>query len=132
MDLSMWTNFLENAAGIEAIYSGTPPRLESVRIHELVLGVESSALKLRIDLSAYPAEPPKKWAAHGYNTVQIELCFSGLRDVELSGFCHEIVGDVVLSRGETVNVEVNSESMRIRAAADMMFTSNISAYTDGC
>ncbi|MEV6674022.1 Imm50 family immunity protein [Streptomyces sp. NPDC051162] len=132
MGLPMWTEFLDNATGIEAVYSGTPPRLESVRIHEVVLAVESSALKFRIDLPEYPVKPPKKWAAHGYNTVQVELYFSGVRDVELSGFCHEIVGDVVLSGGEVINVEVNSESMRIRATADMVFVSNISAYTDAC
>ncbi|MEU1147094.1 Imm50 family immunity protein [Streptomyces sp. NPDC005863] len=40
-------------------------------------------LGLRLDLPEYPAVAPKKWQVHGYDTVQVELVFSGLRDVRV-------------------------------------------------
>ncbi|WP_153545116.1 Imm50 family immunity protein [Streptomyces sp. RB17] len=39
--------------------------------------VDGPTLKLRLDLTRYPDQPPHKWVAQGFNTVQIELCLSG-------------------------------------------------------
>ncbi|MBP2403122.1 hypothetical protein SNS2_1737 [Streptomyces netropsis] len=126
----MWTEFLENSAGIEGVYAGTPPVLEAVHIHEIGLNRDGPVLKLRFDLPEYPAKAPKKWESQGYNTVQVELCLGGVRDIALDGFSSDPIADIVLSGGEVIDVEVVSSDTRIRASADTVFISSISAYLD--
>ncbi|RLV08677.1 hypothetical protein CTZ27_07840 [Streptomyces griseocarneus] len=128
----MWTEFLVDPRGIEGVYSGRPPALESVCLHEVELDREGPALRLRFDLADFPADPPKKWAALGHDTVQIELSLGGLRDVALEGFDSNPVADIFLRRGDLIEMEVASTATRIRASGESLFVSKISAYSDEC
>ncbi|MFJ9818291.1 Imm50 family immunity protein [Streptomyces sp. NPDC101151] len=82
--LMLWTSVVINPEGITRIYQGAPPNLSGVRLREVVLGVEGPEMRVRLDLPAYPAQPPRKWAAQGFNTVQIEFAFGGLRSITLA------------------------------------------------
>lgn len=87
-------------------------------------------LKLRLDLPEYPADAPKKWVSQGFNTVQLEIGLGGVRDVTLEGFSSDAVADIALRGGETVEMEVVSSDIHLRATADALFILNISAYLD--
>ncbi|MGW1803452.1 Imm50 family immunity protein [Streptomyces sp. NPDC002078] len=125
-----WTSFLHNPEGITSIYQGAPPDLTGVHLHEAALHVDGPTLKLRLDLTRYPDQPPRKWVAQGFNTVQIELCLSGLKTVALEGFGTQISANVSLGKegGEGVFVEVISPETRIRAVANTVFISKLTAY----
>ncbi|MFI7011634.1 Imm50 family immunity protein [Streptomyces sp. NPDC050145] len=126
-----WTSLLHNPEGITAVYQGTPPDLRSVRLHEAALMTEGPTLKLRLDLPAYPARPPRKWADQKFNTVQVEISFSGLHSISLTGFATDITADVSLTEGEAgITVNVASPVFRLQANSTTALISRVTAYAD--
>lgn len=125
-----WTSLVENPEGIASVFSGAVPPLSDVRIHSVALDRDGPQLRVRFDLREYPERAPKKWAAQRFNTVQVELVFGGLSDVELSGFSVAPVGDIVLTSGEKVHLEIASTDVRVRASAQSVYISKLSAYMD--
>ncbi|NUP22757.1 MAG: hypothetical protein HOZ81_43205 [Streptomyces sp.] len=121
---------MENPEKVEAVYGGTPPELTDVRIHEVVLHRDGPALRVRLDLSVYPEQPPRKWAVQGFNTVQIEITFSGLRAVSLEGFSTDVTADIALREEGGVRVDISSGETRVEAVAGTAFISNMTAYVD--
>ncbi|WP_188114265.1 Imm50 family immunity protein [Streptomyces apricus] len=116
---------------IDSIYRGSPPRLEGVNIHEVVLSREGPSLRVRFDLQEYPAQAPRKWQLQGFNTVQVQLHFGGLRSVEIDGFSVQPVGDIDISKDGMVEVVISSRETRIRAVADNVYVEKMNAYMDG-
>ncbi|MFB8138248.1 Imm50 family immunity protein [Streptomyces parvus] len=125
-----WIALLNNPEGINATYLQDPPDLRGVRIHEVSLQAEGPTLKLRFDLPAYPDHPPRKWLAQKYNTVQVELSFSGLKSISLSGFGTDIFADVSLTGEGGVNVKATSPGFHLQANAMTVFVSRLSAYAN--
>ncbi|MGW8981485.1 Imm50 family immunity protein [Streptomyces parvus] len=125
-----WTELLNNPEAINATYHRDPPDLRGVRMHEVSLQVEVPTLKLRFDLPAYPDRPPRKWLTQKYDTVQVELSFSGLKSISLSGFGSEISADVFLAGEGGVNVRATSPGFRLQADATTAFVSKLSAYAN--
>ncbi|MCS0601264.1 immunity 50 family protein [Streptomyces sp. LP11] len=125
-----WNSLLHNPEGITAVYGGDPPDLSGVRLRELTLHEDGPTLTVRLDLPAYPNQPPRKWAAQGFNTVQIELSLSGLRSIELEGFASEVTADVFLSEGDGIAVDITSPHTRVQAVADTVYMAKLTAYTD--
>ncbi|MGV9319727.1 Imm50 family immunity protein [Streptomyces sp. NPDC003660] len=126
-----WTSLIHNPQGITAVYGGDPPPLSSVRIREVSLREDGPTVVLRFDLPVFPNEAPKKWVTQGFNTVQLEISFSGIRSLVIEGLGTEVVADVALSEGDGVTLVVASSAMRVEAVAQTAFLSNISAYSDG-
>ncbi|MFF4716764.1 Imm50 family immunity protein [Streptomyces eurythermus] len=125
-----WTSALNNPHGIDAIYHGSPPELNGVHVHEVALHQDGPTLKLRFDLPIYPSQPPGKWAAQGFNTVQVEISLSGVRDITLDGFGTNIVADVSLTKKNDITVVVTSPETRLKATSDFAFISQLSAYAN--
>ncbi|TVZ95334.1 Imm50 family immunity protein [Streptomyces sp. BK340] len=96
-----------------------------------MLGREGSETGVRPDLPDYPAQPPRKWAAQGFNTVQIELVFGGLRSITLDGFDSDVTADISLAAGDGISVDIVAPGTRIRAVSDSVFAAGLSAYVDG-
>lgn len=70
-------------------------------------------------------------AAQGFNTVQVEISFSGLEEVTLTGFGTTVTADILLSADNGVTLEVTSPATRIRAVATTAFISKLTAYLNG-
>ncbi|MEW2318754.1 Imm50 family immunity protein [Streptomyces bauhiniae] len=78
---------------------------------------------------AVPAEPPRKWAAQGFNTVWIELAFSGLSALTLHGFGTEITADIALTAaGDGVAVRVDAPGTTVEALAQTVYLAALRAY----
>ncbi|MGW3112240.1 Imm50 family immunity protein [Streptomyces sp. SID4982] len=125
-----WTSVIFNPQGVTSVYGGEVPPLSGVRVREIRLLEDGPALVLRFDLSTFPDRAPEKWVAQGFNTVQLEIMFSGLRSLSVEGFGVEVVADVVLSGGDGVSVVVTSPVTQVRAVAQTAFLSRVSAYQD--
>ncbi|WP_413757465.1 Imm50 family immunity protein [Streptomyces sp. MMBL 11-3] len=123
-----WTALLVNPQGIDSIYQGSPPRLDGVHVHEVGLSREGPSLRVRFDLPEYPASAPPKWQLQGFNTVQVELCFGGLRSVEIDGFSVRPVGDISLSDDGGIRVFISSDEVSVRAVADTAYVEKVTAY----
>lgn len=127
-----WTALILNPQGLKAVYGERLPPLTAVRLRQLTLHEDGPALTLRLDLSTFPADPPLKWAAKGFNTVQITLSFSGLRTLTLHGFGTEITADLVLeAAGTGVTVHLAAPGITVAATAEIAYLAALSAYTDG-
>ncbi|MEV6114375.1 Imm50 family immunity protein [Streptomyces sp. NPDC052109] len=125
-----WASLLHNPVGITSIYQGNPPDLIDVHLHEVVLHEDGPTLKLRLDLPRYPDQPPRKWAAQGFNTLQVEISFSGVREVTLEGFGTAISAEISLTGEEGISLNVMSAATRIWATADTAFISKLTAYAN--
>ncbi|MYV42790.1 hypothetical protein GT030_28995 [Streptomyces sp. SID1328] len=123
-----WPTHLVNPQGLKAIYGAKPPPLTAVRLRQLTLHEDGPALTLRLDLP-YPADPPWKWAAQGFNTVQTELAFTGLSALTLHGFGTEITADVTLTAaGDGVAVHVTAPGTTVEAVARTVYLAALRAY----
>jgi Immunity protein 50 len=69
--MAHWTDLLEDAAPIRAIFGDAPPSLHGVDLHEVVVSWDGPSVSLRLDTAEFPASPPPKWAK--LNTVQLTL-----------------------------------------------------------
>ncbi|MFE1953759.1 Imm50 family immunity protein [Streptomyces sp. NPDC059524] len=125
-----WVSLLHNPEGITAVYQGAPPALRGVRLHEVTLLREGPTLRLRLDLPAYPARPPSKWAAQCFDTVQVEISFSGLSSVSLTGFGKDITADISLTRADGITVSATAPGFRLQASAASALLSTLTAYAD--
>ncbi|TQC41911.1 hypothetical protein EEB14_51975 [Rhodococcus sp. WS4] len=81
-----WVDFLHDSQAIRSIYGADLPSLSDIDLHEVRLERRGASVFLRFDLDEYPASPPKKWIAQRANTVQLELQFSDVGDLTLSGW----------------------------------------------
>jgi len=125
-----WTSLLHNPEGISAVYHGNPPDLSAVRVKEVVLHEDGPTLKVRLDLPEYPAQPPRKWLMQGFNTVQIEIAFSGLRSVSVHGFGTEVTADFSLSGHDGISVRITSPETTVEAVATTAYISKLTAYAN--
>ena len=123
-----WTSLVENPEGITSVYQGSPPELLDVHVHEVCLHRDGPALRVRLDLPSYPEIPPKKWAAQGFNTVQIEITFSGLREVELNGFSTDMMATISIEEDMGVQIHLSAPGSEVRAVANTATISKVAAY----
>ncbi|MFF8400757.1 Imm50 family immunity protein [Streptomyces sp. NPDC015684] len=126
-----WVSLLHNPEGIASVYEGSPPDLLGVRLHEVVLHRDRPTLRLRLDLPRFPDRPPHKWAAQEFDTLQVEISLSGVREVEVAGFGTAVTADVRLGADNGVILDVTSPETRVRAVAAAVFVSKLSAYRNG-
>ncbi|MFY1583559.1 Imm50 family immunity protein [Micromonospora sp. WMMD734] len=126
-----WIDLVTNPQGLREVFNQNPPLLNGVSLHELVVDREGPTLQLKLDLPAYPANPPAKWIRCGFNTVQIRLLFGGVSDLRLVGISTEVVADVDIKAGDGVVLELRSPSMFVSASAASVTVSKLEAYVDG-
>ncbi|MGC4758564.1 Imm50 family immunity protein [Micromonospora trifolii] len=126
-----WIDLVTNPKGIQEIFPEGPPSLSGISLHELVVEREGPTVRLRLDLPAYPANPPAKWLRAGFNTVQVELLFGGVSELRLVGISTEVIADMEIRPANGVSLEVRSASMVVSAVAASVTVSVVGAYLDG-
>jgi hypothetical protein len=124
-----WLSTLADAKAVEHIFGEEIPDLKGVCLHQITFHRDGPQVIVQLDLPAYPPDPPAKWKAQNFNTVQLEIIFVGARNIELNGFGTEIMADVDMNAhaGE-VQVSISSPEMRLCLAADAAVLARISAY----
>ncbi|MFD0671647.1 Imm50 family immunity protein [Cohnella sp. GCM10027633] len=119
----MWADALDEHQQIflKSLFN-TVPQLLSVSILEIKIEYGDS-VSIRFDLPEYADKPPQKWTNQGYNTVQIQLDFSGV-----------YICDIQLSRNSNSdkhlnNIEIikNEEEKMINIILDGSFKGKIKA-----
>ncbi|MFI9119353.1 Imm50 family immunity protein [Streptomyces bikiniensis] len=74
---------LVNADDLINLYGSTSP-LEEIRLRSINLNWRGPAITLRVDVSSFPAEPPRDWESAELDTVQCHLKFLAVEDFSLS------------------------------------------------
>lgn len=127
--MTTWLDALDDPQGIRAIYGDDVPSLTAVPIHEVCLHRDGPRVVLRFDLPRYPTDPPQKWTAQGFNTVQVQLMLVDILELSLDGWSNESVVDLSLERDDKgVTVATLAGSARCHVRARAAFVTSISAY----
>lgn len=126
-----WTNVLNDPTPILAIFGGSAPSLQATDLHEIVLHRDGPCAMLRFDLSSFPAVPPAKWKASGYNRVQVRLQAIGVLSLTINGVQANCRMDLEVSRSESaISVRGNNGTVSINITSEELRVESISAYLD--
>ena len=126
-----WTQLLLDAMPISAVLKQTPS-LEHVRLHEIVLQQDGPDVLLRLDLREYPANPPQKWVAGQFNTVQLTLRLGEVTDVRLSGWSRDNIVDVEIVRITSgILVKAKQSTLSFECMCKFLSVDKISGYCKG-
>lgn len=127
--MKTWISLLTNPEKISAIFLDDLPQLLNVDLHEISLNRESSAVNLRFDLVEYPKLPPKKWKDVGYNRVQIIMSFSGVYELDLSGWSANCRLDLSLSgQNGSIKLLTSGSKVKLELASEFVSIASITAY----
>lgn len=114
---------LRNGEVLTSFYDAGLPPLEFVRLRSVHLNWRGPSVTLRLDLPAPSLPLPDDWVAAGVNTVQGQLQFLAVADVELDAW----EPPVAMRLGAT-SLEGGQHRIRVTAAAEgnsfLRFTSS--------
>ncbi|MGD9622469.1 MAG: Imm50 family immunity protein [Mycolicibacterium sp.] len=123
-----WIEAVHGLEGVDAVFSGAIPPLTRVELHSVTFG-HGGDVRLVFDLASYPSRPPEKWAKQGFNTVQLTLVCTQVRDVRVTGWARQVIADIVIGRvDEAVEVRVLSPATSLTLSADIVSVVSVAAY----
>ena len=129
--VAMWYEVCLNPAAMTHLYE-VPPPLDRVEVHEVILHRDGPRLTLRIELPAFPDNPPPRWP-EGANAAQVTLDLWGVSGFEQKGWGLTNRGALALGRNgdSEITFSFESESAYIRGKCEMARISRVSAYVKG-
>ena len=123
-----WIEAVHRPEGVLAVFGGAAPPLTRVELHSVTLG-HSGDVRMVFDLHDYPSDPPAKWADQGFNTVQLTLACTHVRDIRLTGWASEITADIAVERVDgLVALQVRSPATSLKLTADIVSVVKVAAY----
>ncbi|MFD0675242.1 Imm50 family immunity protein [Cohnella sp. GCM10027633] len=119
----MWADALDEHQQkfLKSIFNNIP-QLTNVNILELRITYNDS-VSIRLDLPEYADKPPQKWTDQGYNTVQLQIDFSGV-DVFDIQLVRKISGAETVNRIEIIR---DSELNKINITLEGTYKGTIKA-----
>lgn len=124
----MWTEFLRDLKPIKGVFGEALPELEG-RLHEVILHQDGPALKLRLDLKAFPKELPKKWTEKSFNTAQITVLVGEISDLAIKGWTtnNDVVVEVTGTTGD-LSLTVHAANMKLTCKAKSIAVLELTGY----
>ncbi|MEU6395029.1 Imm50 family immunity protein [Streptomyces sp. NPDC046939] len=114
---------LRNGEVLASLYGAGLPPLESVRLRSVHLNWRGPGVTLRLDLPAPSLPLPEDWSAAGVDTVQGQLQFLAVADLELDAW-----EPPVTMRLTTTSLDDGQHRIRVTATTDgdsfLRFTSS--------
>lgn len=129
----MWQEKVLNPQIIKSLFKEDNLSLERIKMSDIQFVVGGTLIcKVNYDLENYLRNPPTKWVAKGYNTVQVQLSFieSTVRIAELSGSTAS--GTLAIECVETgfeVNYLNHENSDRLTMPCNWIHVDKIEGYT---
>ncbi len=126
-----WIELLSNPTPIVAVMK-LVPRLEYVRLHEIILHQDGPDVLLRLDLLEYPEDPPKKWVAGQYDTAQLSLRLGRVTEIRLSGWSLDNIVDLEIVRITSgISIKVTHSLLDFECVCQFLSVDKISGYCKG-
>lgn len=88
-----WNELSLNPEAVSRLYH-VPPSLQDVHLVQVVLHRDGPRVSVCATLTQFPDNPPSRWIRDGFNAVTIQFDLFDTRDLEISGWTTENVGDV--------------------------------------
>ena len=124
-----WSDFLLDASSLVAIFGARDLRQDQLTLHEVVVSRDGPEVRLRFDLPEFPTDPPQKWVAQGFNTVQVTLSLVGVRNLSLEGLSTEMVVMLEISELDAgIQLNIIGDGIALTASADAAVLGRVSAY----
>ena len=118
-----------NKEPLIAVY-GKMPSLRDIDLFEIIFARDGPTVSLRFDLLEYPAKPPAKWAAQGYNQVQLTLVCFGLFEVHQQGWGYSNTAKLTATTLEngSKQVSVKGSTISLHVTCDFISVEKVTAY----
>ncbi|MCD0446317.1 immunity 50 family protein [Glycomyces sp. A-F 0318] len=129
-----WTDLVHETAGLLAVFQGQTPSLEGVTIHHVGVNADGWEVRVRFDLSGFPAGPPAKWVARGSNTAQLDIGLGNLSHLAITGFLGPVDTGRITIGGDRINkveLTVTAGDFRVEAIGEVAMVRSLSAYLRG-
>lgn len=127
-----WLTGVDNSAFLASLFPGGGPSLAQVNLHEVQLNRDGPTVLLRFDLDTFPTNPPPKWRASGFNTVQVRLMGIGMHRFSLSGWGTTQFGPLsILTSARGVEVRFTSGEVTLDACFHVLRIDGVSGYVNG-
>ena len=96
----MWIDFIENKRQISAIFGDELPTPDSLKIKNIEFDYLRQSVRLKADLSCYPANPTEKWRLGKFNTVHAVIEFWNVRSLSLCECTELYIDDLSVTKNE--------------------------------
>ncbi|WP_328405863.1 immunity 50 family protein [Streptomyces sp. NBC_00390] len=104
-----WADLVQNPHELLALYSELPG-LDSVTVRSVHLNSYGPALTLRVDLPAFPSNPPEEWLAAGRNRLQLHIQFIAVAHLEMTGWGPHASADIAIADAGACRIAVRIDS----------------------
>jgi len=131
----LWTKTVDETEFLDRLFPDSAPSLSRVTIHELRLHRDGPSVLIRFDLAEYPSDPPKKWVAGAFNTVQITLWAFEIKEWEMAGWSTNTAASMKITTiVDDVAIVIGSAGFEARLVAGHVRVDRVTAYCDvsGC
>lgn len=93
-----WVDNLTDRRAVDAVFTDGPPSIDRIDLHAFQVDRDGPVLIVRFDLDDFPANPPAKWRAGGYNVAQLTLRLAGLESFSAQGVAARLIGRLGVTR----------------------------------
>lgn len=127
--MSSWLEFVDNSAGLRAVYGDDLPTLESIELRQVCLHADGPSAYLSFDLAAFPISPPKKWQIARANTVSITIDLLSVRSVSITRWGTYGVSNLTLERKDgSISATLEGREVSMNVVSDFAQVKSMSAY----
>jgi hypothetical protein len=128
-----WIDVVDRVEVVRAVFGTRVPRLDAVRLHEVILHQDGPTVILRFDLPEFPEPAPVKWNEAGHNTVQVMLALDDVLETRVLGWTKNNVGSLSVSIPSTMGgvlVEFSASGSNLRLVSKFVRIERLTAYRD--
>lgn len=91
----MWYKHLDQTFFLQKLYENVP-ELTDIKIKIIEIDDEGRRISFHFDMPVYADHPPEKWIRAGYNTVYVEMDFSGILELSIKSYRPPYHGDITI------------------------------------
>ena len=122
-----WTDLVKNPKAISHLYSQVPP-LRSMEAVMIRIDRDGPTFSIDLDFPQYADHVPTRWHPD-WNTVAIQLDFSGLRDLSIKGASTNPVLNFSIEKlGDELKITANDADIRIEFVCDSIYIQKVTGY----
>ena len=127
----MWLDFVQGKEGLERIF-GNKPYGSIVELRRI--SFEDCTTIIEFDLQEWPENPPAKWLAQKFNTIQVKLAIGGCAEINFKDWAQANIGVFrikELNSGVLLSFKfVSNSGAYFSCVCDALLISSISSYTN--